>query len=342
MLPFLRALNSVLVSLALFLGSFTSGVMWQTWQHGDLPLPSLSLSQLSLFPSPTPSTSLRVNPTLTPTSTPTPTATPTLFPTPSRSPTPSLSLSLSQISISPLPQSTSMPGEGNTRTRVVTDSGTFTLSCIGAAKGSVRVVTDSGNDSDCANDCTVLSLADYAARNGAFASMNGMYFCPADYAACSDKKNSFDTLFFNSRSRIYLNSDNNIYSTLPWLAIEGSGNPLFYRHTSEWGRDMGIQAGTSGNPLLIKDGANVVGEVGLDDKQRNVKGNRGAFVQDRNLIYLCTVSGATVPDSAAVYQALGTDNAINIDGGGSTALWLNGSYIYGPGRNIPTAILFVR
>lgn len=55
-----------------------------------------------------------------------------------------------------------------------------------------------------------------------------------------------------------------------------------------------------------------------------------------------TDSDATVPDSAAVYQTLGADNAINIDGGGSTALWLNGSYIYGPERAIPTAILFVR
>lgn len=236
----------------------------------------------------------------------------------------------------------SMPGEGFSKTRVVTDQGTLTLSCVGARIGSVRVVTDSGNDSDCDNDCTVLSLADYAARNGAFAAMNGMYFCPADYAACADKKNSFDTLFFNSRSKTYLNSDNNIYSILPWLAVEGNGNPLFYRHTSEWGRDTGIQAGTAGNPLLVKDGSNVVGDYGLDDKQRNVKGNRGAVVQDGDLIYLCTVSGATVPDSAAVYQAIGADNAINIDGGGSTALWLNGSYIYGPGRALPTAILFVR
>ena len=33
--------------------------------------------------------------------------------------------------------------------------------------------------------------------------------------------------------------------------------------------------------------------------------------------------------------------ALNLDQGGSTALW-SGGYRVGPGRNIPNAILFVR
>jgi exopolysaccharide biosynthesis protein len=77
----------------------------------------------------------------------------------------------------------------------------------------------------------------------------------------------------------------------------------------------------------------------LDDKQRNVKSNRGAIVQDGSMIYLCITQNATVPDSARVFETLGADNAINIDGGGSSALWVGGAYKYGPGRNIPTAII---
>jgi exopolysaccharide biosynthesis protein len=43
-----------------------------------------------------------------------------------------------------------------------------------------------------------------------------------------------------------------------------------------------------------------------------------------------------------VYKKLGVDNAMNIDAGGSAALWANGRYIIGPGRDIPNAILFGR
>jgi exopolysaccharide biosynthesis protein len=45
-------------------------------------------------------------------------------------------------------------------------------------------------------------------------------------------------------------------------------------------------------------------------------------------------------DSAKVLKALGMDNAMNLDEGGSTALWSDG-YKLGPGRNIPNALLFV-
>ncbi|PJE62049.1 hypothetical protein COU87_01310 [Candidatus Roizmanbacteria bacterium CG10_big_fil_rev_8_21_14_0_10_39_12] len=49
---------------------------------------------------------------------------------------------------------------------------------------------------------------------------------------------------------------------------------------------------------------------------------------------------ATVAESAYVIHALGIQNAMNLDSGGSTALWSSG-YKAGPGRNIPNAILFI-
>jgi len=154
--------------------------------------------------------------------------------------------------------------------------------------------------------------------------------------------NSFDTLFFNSRSKNYINSDNNVYSVIPFLAIEANGNPVFKRHSYEWGRDTGIQAGTAGNPLMIAGGSNVLSSYTLDTKMQTVKASRAAFAQEGDTVYLCVVAAATVPDATKVYEKLGADNAINFDSGGSTAFWVNGSYIYGPGRNIPTAIIFAR
>ena len=236
---------------------------------------------------------------------------------------------------------TSMPGAGFTRSLVKTSTGEYPLTCIGADKNSMHVVTDSGNDNTCANNCTVMPLDAYAQRNGAFAAINGSYFCPASYPQCAGKINSFDTLFFNSRSHNYLNSDNNVYSVLPFLVIDGAGNARFISHAEQWGRDTGIHAGIMGNPLLVQGGGSVVGNYSEDTRQMTERGPRGAFVQKGNLYYLCIASNITVHDTAELYHTLGADNAMNIDGGGSAALWVNGGYKIGPGRQIPTALMFV-
>lgn len=258
-------------------------------------------------------------------------------PTPSSSP---ISSGTPKPTAAPLSSVSAMPGAGYTKSSVATSVGTFTLACFGANKSTTRMLTDSGSDGDCKDNCPVMPLADYAVRNGGVAAMNGMYFCPADYPACAGKVNSFDTLFFNSRTRQYLNSENNVYSTIPFVGMNADRSLNFVGASSSWGRDTGIIGGTAGNPLLTAGGNYVVNEGALDDKQRNVKSNRGAIVQEGGMMYLCITQGATVPDSGRVYATLGADNAINVDGGGSSALWVGGSYKYGPGRNIPSAIIF--
>ncbi len=47
-------------------------------------------------------------------------------------------------------------------------------------------------------------------------------------------------------------------------------------------------------------------------------------------------------DAAYVMKALGAKDALNLDGGGSSALYLNGSYLVGPGRSLPNAIVLVK
>ncbi|MEK7497761.1 MAG: phosphodiester glycosidase family protein [Patescibacteria group bacterium] len=242
----------------------------------------------------------------------------------------------------PISYQTVMSGAGYSKGYVKTEKGDYLLSCMGAKVGTFRTVTDSASDSDCKDNCPVLPLADYAKRNNGFAAINGMYFCPADYASCAGKTNTFDTLFFNSRTKNYMNSSNNVYSSIPFFVVNGDGSPRFIGQSSQWGRDTGIQAGTAGNPMLIQGGNIAAVEGNLDEKQRTVKSNRGAIVQKGDTLYLCITGGATVLDSALVYKTLAVDNAINIDGGGSSALWINGSYVYGPGRQIPTAIIFAR
>ncbi|MEI6532605.1 MAG: phosphodiester glycosidase family protein [Candidatus Roizmanbacteria bacterium] len=240
----------------------------------------------------------------------------------------------------PIQKLTTMPGIGHTRGEVETPTGNFIVSCIGANKSTTKVITDSASEDTCKNDCPVSSLDNYVSKNGGYAGINGMYFCPADYPDCTDKKNSFDTLFFQSNKKVYLNSENNIYSTIPFVVFNNDANPRFMQKSLEWGRDTNVMAGTAGNPMLVFNGQANTSTDGLVTKQTVTKSNRGAIVEKDANIYLCIVEKATVPDASQVFGILGATNALNIDGGGSSALYFNGRYLYGPGRQIPTAIIF--
>ncbi|MBI2622582.1 MAG: hypothetical protein HYW64_00595, partial [Candidatus Levybacteria bacterium] len=113
------------------------------------------------------------------------------------------------------------PNRGYSRQSVNSDIGTYLVDIIAADLNTTRVIVDTASDSDCSNDCPVLSLGDYVSRNGAFAGVNGSYFCPAEYPSCAGKTNSFDTLLMNKNKK-YLNSDNNKYSNVPLIYFSGN------------------------------------------------------------------------------------------------------------------------
>ena len=238
---------------------------------------------------------------------------------------------------SPATTSNTPPGSGYSFQSVKAEIGTYSISLVAADLGSTRVIIDTASDSDCRDSCPVMSLGDYVGRSGAFAGINGSYFCPASYPSCAGKTNSFDTLVMNKNKK-YLNSDNNVYSNVP-VAIFGSGYARFIGASSGWGRDTGVDGVIANQPLLLS-GGNIAFGGGSDPKQgskgaRSFVGNRGSTV------YIGVVYNATVAEVAYVLKALGLDNALNLDSGGSTALW-SGGYKVGPGRAIPNAVLFVR
>ena len=229
------------------------------------------------------------------------------------------------------------PAAGYSRRCVTSDVGNFSVSIVAADLGSTRVIVDTASASDCFNDCPVLSLSQYVSRNGAFAGVNGSYFCPATYPQCADKKNSFDTLLMN-KDKVYFNSDNNVYSTVP-AAIFGSGWVRFVGQSLEWGRDTGVDGVIANQPLLVSGGGVVFG--GDEDPKKGSKGGRSFVANRGSTVYIGVVHSATVAQAAHVLAAMGMENALNLDDGGSTALW-SGGYKVGPGRALPNAILFVR
>lgn len=241
------------------------------------------------------------------------------------------------IPVQNITQSNSAPSSGFSIQSVSTDVGNFTVYIIAADLNSTKVIVDTASTGDCSNNCPVLPLADYISRSGAFAGINGTYFCPAEYPSCAGKTGSFDLLVMN-KNKVYFNSSNNVYSTNPAVIFSGS-SARFVGQALEWGRDSGVDSVLSNYPLLVSGGNIVYGSGG--DAKFGQKGPKGFVANKGSTVFIGDVLNATMSESAKVLKALGMDNAMNLDEGGSTALW-DGGYKLGPGRNIPNALLFVR
>jgi len=228
------------------------------------------------------------------------------------------------------------PGVGYSQQRVdVEGLGSYLVSIISADLNSTRVIVDTASGEDCSNACPTLPLGEYVSRNGAFAGVNGSYFCPEAYPSCAGKTNSFDTLLMN-KNKVYFNSDNNVFSTVPAIIFSGNSGRIVGA-SSEWGRDTSVDTVIANHPLVM--GGNV-SFGGNDDPKQGSKGNRSFVGFTDSTVYIGVVHNATVAESARVLAAMGVQNALNLDSGGSTALW-SGGYKVGPGRNIANAVLLV-
>lgn len=307
------------IIIVIVIAAISSAFILTSRSNQKLPAPSVS-------PSPF------VQPSATSSATPAPT--PFLAPDPTISPRP---IPTSTPSPQPVTRSTP-PDSGFSKQNVSVDGQNYTVDIIAADLNSTRVIVDTASESDCSNDCPVMTLADYVTRSGAYAGINGSFFCPAEYPSCEGKKGSFDTLLMNKNKR-YFNSDNNVYSTVP-AAIFSAGFARFVGQSLQWGRDTGVDAVIANYPLLVAAN-NINFTENPNEPKFGDKGPRTFIATRQGKVYIGVVRNATMGESAKVLHALGMDEALNLDEGGSTALWFDG-YKIGPGRNIPNAVLFIK
>ena len=80
---------------------------------------------------------------------------------------------------------------------------------------------------------------------------------------------------------------------------------------------------------------------GDDEVKRAGAGSRSFVGSTGSTAYIGVVHNVNAAQMARVLHTMGIQNALNLDSGGSTALW-SGGYKAGPGRAIPNALLFVR
>jgi len=237
-------------------------------------------------------------------------------------------------------EQTRVAASGYSYQTVQTERGTFGAHVIKLPLNEVKVKTVSASSGSCSNDCDTKSLADYVKDSGGFAGMNGSYFCPPDYASCDGKINSFDFALYDSNEGKWEHKDALSWFETGLITFNGR-DPSFYRETSDYGGG-GVTAGISNYPSLVKDGDIVVDEDDLTSFQKDIKGPRGVIGVGGENLYLAIVSGANVIDAAYVIRSLGAKHALNLDGGGSSAMYISGKYVVGPGRSLPNAVVLTK
>lgn len=267
-------------------------------------------------------------------------ATPSASPTQSPTPKPTLQASPA-VTQTPKPTAKPVsgpPSSGYSSITVATEKGNFSAKVISIDLNGAKMITDTANDNDCATDCPVTTLADFVSRNGGFAGINGSYFCPSTYPDCAGKTNSFDFPVYNTRLGKWINGGNLGWNGRSMFYSDGGGAQYLQSASSGGG---GVNAGIVNYPGLLS-GSNVQiddNQSGLSDKQKAVSTKVGIGKRGSSNILVVIAYNLNMQQFAYVFKALGADSAMNLDEGGSVAMWYGG-YKAGPGRNIPNAIIF--
>ncbi len=228
-------------------------------------------------------------------------------------------------------------GSGYVRYNVVTEVGVFSADIIVADLNKVKVMTDTAVNSECKSNCSLMAVGSYVQRLGGFAGINGSYFCPADYAQCSEKKGSFDFPIYNSRLGRWINKDNMFWDNRALITFNGNGGSM-YTFAKGYGGGS-VDAAITMTPGLLKDGSVIVGNYKLDSKEK-IRSTRSSIGFGGSKAYMIVARGVTNFELAYVHKAVGSKNAIALDGGGSVGLFYNSSYLAGPGRAPANAVVF--
>lgn len=215
---------------------------------------------------------------------------------------------------------------------------------IDLANPKLKIFSLAAASGNCLADCPAKSVAEYNELVHGFAAINATYF---DTSAA--KKNYYFYPFYDTLKQIFINEDQLKYwTTGPLMAFDQQNHFYYFKDSREFKSvadfqaDHGVilRAALGNKPRLVEEGQNYLIEWEVDEKQRTLKTLRNAIGYANNKLYLVVAEKATVPDLAEIMIALGARYALNLDGGGSTALMYGGTYRLGPGRNVVNALVF--
>ena len=199
------------------------------------------------------------------------------------------------------------------------------------------------------------ALASMARRQKALAAINGSYFQAYNSEAY---KPPVMTLITNGKAvftgnigtTLGFTAENEVRMDRATVVLEALGGRLSRSEQRDstlesamafWPK---VREGIGCGPRLLTDGRvklDMRGEKFTDPKVLSLSTERSAVgvTRDRQLL-LVTTSG-TIPQLAAIMKSLGAYQAMNLDGGASSGLWLRGRYLRSPGRNLSNCLLIL-
>ncbi len=213
---------------------------------------------------------------------------------------------------------------------------------------NLKIITDTAVSSDLdPTPWPILAFNKFLSRNSSIiAAINGCYFWPAEKSYGGN--NTFNPMVYNSRSGVMINERRNSGNLGGLLVFDTANKPHFFLKTSEFKSTQWfestygtkIAAAIANVPALVYNSNINYGDGDMDTNMNNTKAVRAGIGIKGNSVFLVVVRNATVPDLAQAMKALGSQYALNLDGGGSAALYYRGDYKQSPGRSLPNIILF--
>ena len=114
------------------------------------------------------------------------------------------------------------------------------------------------------------------------------------------------------------------------MMIFRGGSPQFYPCAKCSNAASDMTGGIVNYPSLLAGGQVLVAD--------GAKGTRNGIGFGNGKLFLVSARNSSYLDLANIFKSLGATDALNLDGGGSTAIY-DGGYRAGPGRALPNAII---
>ena len=185
------------------------------------------------------------------------------------------------------------------------------------------------------------------------AGINGAYFSPRDYTGMPDATNTVRIMNGDGYSYSRYFPDTGINGIF-WFLSDSSpilvqnniyGEKALRTNYNSW-MILEIESGIANFPILLAGKRNLLpiyDSLWLITAKMKVKGTKSFICRTKsNDIKMGTLGSISMMDVPDFIKKFGCIDAINLDNGGSLALFDTGKYVVGPGRNIMDAFVIVK
>ncbi|WP_069130615.1 phosphodiester glycosidase family protein [Rhodohalobacter halophilus] len=200
------------------------------------------------------------------------------------------------------------------------------------------------------SDSILIKTSEFAETNGAVAAINGSFF---------DVQRGGSVVFFRVDGEILAQGAVNrrLYSENGGIGIDSNGSAYIVERPDGSWLATDAQTLLSSGPLLILDGE--TRSFNNDPFNQNRHPRTAVGITENDHLLLVTVDGRSgeahgmsIPELAELMASLGAHSALNLDGGGSTTMWLqdygvvsfpsdNGQFDHSGERGVANALLLI-